>query len=89
MGRGHETEQCSFAVEAPRATGLDDLQAGLVVTVQDSVGHAAVRPEVDHGDGVGAVPVNADDLDQRVGKDPPARVASGLSSSSLKRSMGL
>ncbi len=40
---GDETEQRAVAVEAPRPARLDDLEARLVVPVEDLVRHAAVR----------------------------------------------
>ena len=40
---GDEAEERAVAVEAPRAARLDDLEARLVVAVEDLVGDAAVR----------------------------------------------
>lgn len=66
---GNEPEERAVAVETPRASGLDDLQAGLVVAIENLVGHSTVGTPVDEGQRVRAVPCDADDGSQVVGQN--------------------
>ena len=56
---GDESEQRTVAVEAPRPTGLCNLQAGFVVAIKNLVCHATVGTAVDEGQRVRAVPGHA------------------------------
>src|SRR5690606_8074448 len=69
VGLGDEAEKGAIAVEAPGPPGLDKLKARLVVAEENLVGHASVGAAVDEGEGVGSVPLDADDGDGGVGKD--------------------
>ena len=66
-GRRHQPEE--GAGEAPGAAGVDDLQARLVVAVEDIGRHPAVGPAVDEGQGIPGVPLEADYGDGVVAED--------------------
>ena len=70
---GDEAEERAVAVEAPRAALLDDLEARLVVAVEELVGDPARRRLVGELERVGAEPLDADDGDERVGQDAADR----------------
>lgn len=61
LSLGHETEQRSVPVEAPRATLLDDLEAGLDVPIEQLVGDPAGGGLVGKLDRVVAEPLRLDD----------------------------
>ncbi len=65
----HEAEECAVTVEAPRSAGLGDLQARLVVAIEDLVGDAAVGSPVDERQGVRPVPLDGDDRYHGVRQD--------------------
>ena len=67
LGLGHESEQRPVAVEAPRPSLGDNLEPGLVVTVEQLVGDRAGRRLVGELERRGAEPLHADDGDQAVG----------------------
>ena len=67
LGLGHEPEQRPVAVEAPRPSLVDNLEPGLVVTVEQLVGDRAGRRLVGELERRGAEPLHADDGDQAVG----------------------
>ncbi len=69
VGFSNEAEGRAVAVEAPRPADLDDLQARLVVAVEDLVRHPPVGPAVNEGQRVRAVPGDVDDGDRRVGQN--------------------
>jgi hypothetical protein len=66
---GDQAEERAIAVEAPRSARLDDLEARLVVAVQDLVRDPAARRAIHERERVGPVPGDADDRDRRVGQD--------------------
>ena len=66
---GDKAIERAVAVEAPWPASFDNLEARLVVPVEDLVRHAAVRPAIHEGQRVRAVPGNADDGDHRVWQD--------------------
>ena len=63
---GYETVRGAVAVEAPGPPLLDDLDARLVVAVEDLLGDSARGRAVDQGQRLGAVPLHAYDLDRAV-----------------------
>ena len=64
---GDQPEQRAVAVEAPRPPLVDDLQAGLVVAVQQLVGDGAGRRLVRQLQRLGTEPLHADDRHYAVG----------------------
>ena len=62
---GDQPEQRAVAVEAPRPALLDDLEARLVVAVEQLVRDLAGRVLVGQLERLGAEPLHADDRDQR------------------------
>ena len=66
---GDQPEQGAIAVEAPRPALLDQLQARLVVAVQELVGDLSGRRLVRQLQGLGAVPLGGHNDDLRVGED--------------------
>ena len=70
---GDEAEQRAVAVEAPGPSGLDDLEPGLVVTVQQLVGDLAGRCLVGQLQGFRAEPLDADHRDEAVGQNAAHR----------------
>ena len=69
VGLGDQPEQGAIAVEAPGAALLGDLQAWLVVAVEQFVGEPAGRCLVGQFQGLGAEPLDRDDRDQAVRQD--------------------
>ena len=67
---GDQAEQRAVAVEAPGPALLDDLEARLVVAVEQFVGHLAGGRLVGQFQGLGAEPLHADDRDQASGRMP-------------------
>ena len=65
LGLGDQAEERAVAVEAPGPALLDDLQARLVVAVEQLVGHLAGRRLVGQLERLGAEPLHADDGDER------------------------
>jgi hypothetical protein len=63
---GDEPEQRTVAVEAPRPALLDDFEPGLVVPVDQLVGHLAGGRFVGQLERLGAKPLHADDGDEAV-----------------------
>ena len=70
---GDEAEQRAVPVEAPGPSGLDDLQPGLVVTVQQLVGDLPGRRLVGQLQGFRAEPLHADHRDEAVGQNAAHR----------------
>ena len=68
-GLGHQTEERAIAVEAPRPAEPGDLQARLVVAVEQLAGERPARRLVGQLQRLGAEPLHADHRDQRVGED--------------------
>ena len=66
---GDQAEERAVAVEAPGPALLDDLEARLVVAVEQLVGDLAGGGLVGELQRLGAEPLDADDGDQRVGQD--------------------
>jgi hypothetical protein len=66
---GDKAEERAVAIEAPGSTDLEDLKAGLVVAVEDLIGHFPGRPAVDQSQGIGTVPLDAHNHDRRVGQN--------------------
>jgi hypothetical protein len=64
-----QTKERAVAVEAPWASGLDDLETRLVVPIEDLVRYPAARPAIHERQGVRAVPLHADDGYQCVRQD--------------------
>ena len=62
VGLGDQAVRGAVAVEAPRPALLDHLQPLFVVAVEDLLGDASRGRPVDHGQRLGAVPLDADDL---------------------------
>ena len=69
LGLGDQAEEGAVAVEAPRPADLDDLQLGLVVSVQKLVGHLAGGRLVGQLERFGAEPLHADDRREAVGQN--------------------
>ncbi len=69
VGLGDQAEEGAVAVETPGPALLDDLQAGLVVAVEQLVGDLAGRGLVGQLQGLGAEPLDADHGDQGIGED--------------------
>ena len=61
--------RCAVAVEAPRAAVLDDLEARLVVAVEQLVGDPAGWRLVGQLERLGAEPLDADDRDDLLRQD--------------------
>ena len=70
---GDEAEQGAVAVEAPGSPDFDDLEPGLVVTVQQLVGDLAGRRLVGQLERFGAEPLHADHRDEAVGQNAAHR----------------
>ena len=70
---GDEAEQRAVAVEAPRPALLHELEARLVVAIEQLVRHLAGGRLVGELERLGAEPLHADDDHDRVGDDPPHR----------------
>ena len=70
---GDQAEQGAVAVEAPWPPDLDDLEPGLVVTVQQLVGDLAGRRLVGQLERFGAEPLYADHRDEAVGQNAAHR----------------
>ena len=66
---GDQAEERAVAVEAPGPALLDDLEARLVVAVEQLVRHLAGRRLVGQLERLGAEPLDADDRDQGIGQD--------------------
>ena len=66
LGFGDQPEQRAIPVEAPGPADLRDLEAGLVVPVEQLVGDFAGRRFVRQLQRLGAEPLHADDRDQSV-----------------------
>ena len=66
---GDQAEQRAVAVEAPWPAGLDDLEPGFVVTVQQLIGDLTGRRLVGQLERFGAEPNNVDHRDKAVGQD--------------------
>jgi len=72
---GDQTEESAVAVEAPGTALLDDLEAELVVAVEEAVVDLAGGVLVGELEGVGAEPLCLDDRRQRVGDQATQRRA--------------
>ena len=70
---GDQAEQGAVAVEAPGPADLDDLQLGLVVTVQKLVGDLAGGRLVGQLERFGTEPLHADDRGEAVGQNAAYR----------------
>ena len=69
LGFGDEAEEGAVGVEAPGAAFVDDFEAGFVVAVEEFAGGVAGGVFVGEFEGVGAVPLDADDGDEAAGGD--------------------
>ena len=70
---GDQAEQGAVAVETPGPALLHELEARLVVAVEQLVGHLAGGRLVGEFEGLGAEPLHADDRDEAVRKDAAHR----------------
>ena len=66
VGLRHEPEQCTVPVKAPGPTFLDDLEAGLVVAIQELVGNSAGGVLVGQLERLGPEPLHADHRDEAI-----------------------
>ena len=66
MRLGDEPEEVAGAVETPRPTGLDEIEASFVVTVEDLVCDLSRRRLVGQLDGLRPKPLNVHDGDRAV-----------------------
>ena len=66
MSLRHEPEQRTVPVEAPGPAFLDDLEAGLVVAIQELVGNPARGVLVGQLERLRPEPLNADHRDEAV-----------------------
>ena len=73
VGLGDQAEQRTVAVEAPRPSGLGNLEARLVVAIQDLVGDLAGGGLVRQLDRVRAEPLRVDHGDEGVRDEAPDR----------------
>src|SRR5262249_32830245 len=72
---GDEPEQGAVSVEAPRAAFFDDLQARLVVAIEQLIRHLAGSRLVSQLERLGAVPLHAHDRHEGIRKDAAHRRA--------------
>src|SRR4051812_19623367 len=71
MRLGDKTKQRAVGVEAPWASDLNDLQALLVVSIEDLIRDPAFGPAIHECYRIGSVPRQANDSDDGVGQYAP------------------
>ena len=69
VGLGHQSVQGPVAVETPRPASRHDLQARLVVPVEDFIGDAPIRATIDQRQGVRSMPGDIDHGDRGIGQN--------------------
>ena len=70
VGLGDEPQQRAVAVERPRTTGLDQLERGFLVAIDEAVGDGAGRILVGDLGGLITEPLDMNDLGRPAGSQP-------------------